>query len=64
MSVVVTGYASLDYAVRLDSPPKPDRTATIFSRAVEWPRLGIPRPNRASGERLRYQVPPETAIAT
>ena len=40
MSVVVTGYASLDYAVRLDSPPKPDRTATILSRAVEWPRLG------------------------
>lgn len=40
MSIVVTGYASLDYAVRLDSPPQPDRTATILSRAVEWPRIG------------------------
>jgi ribokinase len=40
MSVVVIGYASLDYAVRLDSPPQPDRTATILARAVEWPRLG------------------------
>ena len=40
MSIVVTGYASLDYAVRLDSPPQPDRTATILSRAREWPRLG------------------------
>src|SRR5271157_569520 len=40
MSIVVTGYASLDYAVRLDSPPQPDRTATILSRAAEWPRLG------------------------
>ena len=40
MSIVVTGYASLDYAVRLDSPPQPDRTATILSRTVEWPRIG------------------------
>jgi len=40
MSIVVTGYASLDYAVRLDSAPQPDRTATILSRAAEWPRLG------------------------
>jgi ribokinase len=40
MSIVVTGYASLDYVVRLDSAPEPDRTATILSRAVEWPRLG------------------------
>jgi ribokinase len=40
MSIVVTGYASLDYAVRLDSAPEPDRTATILSRAAEWPRLG------------------------
>ena len=40
MSVVVTGYASLDYAVRLDRPPRPDTTATILSRADEWPRLG------------------------
>jgi ribokinase len=40
MSIVVTGYASLDYAVRLDSPPQPDRTATILARAAEWPRLG------------------------
>lgn len=40
MSVVVTGYASLDYAVRLDRPLRPDTTATILSRADEWPRLG------------------------
>ena len=40
MSIVVTGYASLDYAVRLDSPPQPDRTATILSRPEQWPRLG------------------------
>ena len=40
MSVVVTGYASLDYAVRLDRPPRPDATATILSRPAEWPRLG------------------------
>jgi ribokinase len=40
MSIVVTGYASLDYAVRLDSAPEPDRTLTILSRAAEWPRLG------------------------
>ena len=40
MSIVVTGYAGLDYAVRLDSPPRPDRTATIVSRAAEWPRVG------------------------
>ena len=40
MSVVVTGYASLDYAVRLDRPLRPDATATILSRPAEWPRLG------------------------
>jgi ribokinase len=40
VSVVVTGYASLDYAVRLDRAPRPDTTATILSRADEWPRLG------------------------
>jgi ribokinase len=40
MSIVVTGYASLDYVVRLDSAPEPDRTATILSRAAAWPRLG------------------------
>jgi ribokinase len=40
VSIVVTGYASLDYVVRLDSPPQPDRTATILSRPAEWPRLG------------------------
>jgi ribokinase len=38
--VVVTGYASLDYAMRLDRPPQPDATATILARPVEWPRLG------------------------
>ncbi|HEY1941389.1 MAG TPA: PfkB family carbohydrate kinase [Roseiarcus sp.] len=40
MSIVVTGFASLDYAVRLDRPAEPDRTATILSRPSEWPRLG------------------------
>jgi ribokinase len=40
LSAVVTGYASLDYAVWLDRPPEPDRTATILGRALEFPRLG------------------------
>jgi ribokinase len=40
MSAVVTGYASLDYTVTLDRAPEPDRTATILSRASEFPRLG------------------------
>lgn len=40
MSIVVTGYASLDYSVRLDTPASPDRTSTILSRPREWPRLG------------------------
>ena len=39
-SVVVTGYASLDYVVRLDRAPAPDETATVVSRPREWPRLG------------------------
>lgn len=38
--IVVTGYASLDYAVRLDRAPEPDATATILARPMEWPRLG------------------------
>jgi ribokinase len=38
--VVITGYASLDYAIRLDRAPQPDTTATILSRPLEWPRLG------------------------
>jgi ribokinase len=40
MSIVVTGYASLDYAMRLEAPPQADRTVTILSRPVQWPRLG------------------------
>ena len=40
MRIVATGYASLDYAVRLDRAPQVDRTATILSRAPDWPRLG------------------------
>lgn len=40
MRVVAVGYASLDYVVRLDLPPRPDRTSTILSRAADWPRLG------------------------
>ena len=40
MSAVVTGYASLDYTVTLDRAPEPDRTATVLSRACEFPRLG------------------------
>jgi ribokinase len=39
-SVAITGYASLDYVVRLDRTPAADTTATILSRPVEWPRLG------------------------
>ena len=38
--VAITGYASLDYVVRLDRTPVADTTATIFSRPPEWPRLG------------------------
>jgi ribokinase len=40
VSIVVTGYASLDYAIRLDRAAQADRTATILSRPAEWPRLG------------------------
>jgi ribokinase len=40
VSIIVTGYASLDYTVRLDRAAQPDRTATILSRPTEWPRLG------------------------
>jgi ribokinase len=40
MSIVVIGYAGLDYVVRLDSAPRPDRTVTILSRTAEWPRIG------------------------
>ena len=40
MKAVVTGYASLDYALRLDRPPEADRTSTIVARAEEFPRLG------------------------
>lgn len=40
MRSVVVGYASLDYALRLDKPPEADRTATILSRSEEFPRLG------------------------
>jgi ribokinase len=40
MRVAVVGYASLDYVVRLDSAPRPDRTSRILARADEWPRLG------------------------
>lgn len=39
-AVVVTGYASLDYCMRLDRAPRPDATATILARPPEWPRLG------------------------
>jgi len=39
-SVAITGYASLDYVVRLDRTPGADTTATILSRPLEWPRLG------------------------
>jgi ribokinase len=39
-AIVVTGYASLDYAFRLDRAPQADATATILSRPIEWPRLG------------------------
>ncbi len=39
--VAVTGYASMDYAVRLDGPPLADRTVRIVQRSSDgWPRLG------------------------
>jgi ribokinase len=40
LSVAITGYASLDYALRLDRAATPDHTATVLSRAEEFPRLG------------------------
>jgi len=40
-SVAVTGYASLDYVVQLNAPPRPNQTSLIVSRPSEaWPRLG------------------------
>jgi len=39
-SVAITGYASLDYVVRLDRTPVADTTATILARPPEWPRIG------------------------
>jgi ribokinase len=39
-AIVVTGYASLDYCLRLDRTPQADATATILSRPAEWPRFG------------------------
>lgn len=38
--IAITGYASLDYVVRLDRTPVADTTATVLSRPQEWPRLG------------------------
>jgi ribokinase len=39
--IVVTGYASLDYSVRLDGKAEADRTTRIVSRSERaWPRLG------------------------
>jgi ribokinase len=41
MSFVVTGYASLDHVIVLDSDVRPGRTSTIVSRPEKaWPRLG------------------------
>ena len=37
--IVVTGYASLDYVVRLDGVPEANRTTRIIERTA-WPRLG------------------------
>src|SRR3954463_14010891 len=37
--IVVTGYASLDYVVRLDGAPAANRTTRILERPA-WPRLG------------------------
>jgi sugar/nucleoside kinase (ribokinase family) len=39
-AVAITGYASLDYVVRLDRAPVADATSTIVSRPLDWPRLG------------------------
>jgi len=40
MNVVVIGYASLDYALLLETPARPGWTSRILSRAPQWPRLG------------------------
>jgi ribokinase len=55
LRAVITGYASLDYALGLDRPPEADRTATILWRADEFPRLGgspayVAAAMRAGGE--------------
>jgi len=40
MKVVVIGYASLDYALLLETPARPGWTSRILSRAPQWPRPG------------------------
>ena len=55
MRAAITGYASLDYALRLDRAAAPDHTATVLSRAEEFPRFGgspayVAAAMRAAGE--------------
>src|SRR5579863_4632140 len=38
--VAVTGYASLDHVIRLESVPRPNETAMASRPAGGWPRLG------------------------
>ena len=38
--IAVIGYAGRDCSMRLDRAPRPDATATILARPLEWPRLG------------------------
>jgi len=40
MKVVVIGYASLDYALLLETPARPGWTSRVLSRAPQWPRPG------------------------
>lgn len=39
-SIAITGYASLDYVVRLEGSPHPDATVIAARPAGAWPRLG------------------------
>jgi hypothetical protein len=42
----------------------PDRQLITPTRSVDWSRIGVPRLDRAPGERLRYQAPSEAASVT
>ena len=60
VKIVVTGYASLDYVVRLDAAPAPDETATVISRprrmAAARRIAGLCRERARRGGRRRRPV--------